>query len=180
MSPRILPQHSEPPAPEGPVYLDAVLRPNRSLSRRGYQITLLSLAAACTVGGLMFWSIGAFPVAGFLGLDVLLLWLAFRASYRSGARERERVRVTAERIDVCRRGPRGQVARWAVSPHFARVVVDEPEARHPEIALQAAGESLPLARCLSPHERLGFAEALRTAIGRARQERHPAPATGAV
>ena len=42
-------------------------------------IGLVSFAA-----GAMFFVVGAWPVVGFLGLDLLLIYLAFRASYRSG------------------------------------------------------------------------------------------------
>ena len=34
--------------------------------------------------GMMFWMLGAWPIMGFCGLDVLLVYIAFRASYRSG------------------------------------------------------------------------------------------------
>ena len=34
--------------------------------------------------GFSFWYIGAWPVFGFLGLDVLLLYYAFKINYKSG------------------------------------------------------------------------------------------------
>ncbi len=44
--------------------------------------------------GILFWSIGAWPIFGFFGLDVLLIYLAFRWNYRS-ARAREEISVSA-------------------------------------------------------------------------------------
>lgn len=173
---RIAPLDTEPPPPSGPVYLDAELRPNRSLSLRGFQIVMIALAAASFGVGCVFLAMGAWPVVGFFGLDILLVWLAFRASYRAGAREREQVRVTAERIDIASHDARGRVRRWCASPYFARVRLDEPEHAHPELALQAGPDTLALARCLSPDERRSFAGALETAIRRARTERHTVPA----
>jgi uncharacterized membrane protein len=170
---RITPQTAEPPPPSGPVYLDARLWPNRSLSVRGFQIVMLALAAASFVAGLVFLSMGAWPVVGFFGLDILLVWLAFRASYRAGRREKEEVRVTAERIDVARHDPRGGVRRWTLSPYFAKVDLAEPEDSHPEVSLRAGPDSLPLATCLAPEERRSFAGALQQAIDAARRERHP-------
>ncbi len=170
---RISDAQGPPPAPDGPVYLDAELRPNRSLSLNGFQIVMVVMAAASFAVGCLFLAMGAWPVIGFFGLDVLLLWLAFRASYRAGARERELVRVTAARVDVARADARGQTRWWTASPYFARVEVVEAEDAHPEISLRAGPDRLPLAVCLSPHERLGFAKALESALASARAERHP-------
>ena len=170
---RITDAPGPPPVPDGPIYMDAELRPNRSLSMNGFQIVMIVMAAASFAVGCLFLSIGAWPVIGFFGLDVLLLWLAFRASYRAGARERELVRVTAARVDVARADARGRTRWWTASPYFARVEVVEAEDAHPEISLRAGPDRLPLAVCLSPHERLGFAKALDTALASARAERHP-------
>ena len=170
---RITDANGPPPVPEGPIYMDAELRPNRSLSMSGFQLVMIVMAVASFAVGCLFLSIGAWPVIGFFGLDVLLLWLAFRASYRAGARERERVRVTAARVDVARDDAKGQTRWWTASPYFARVEVVEAEDAHPEISLRAGPDRLPLAVCLSPHERLGFAKALEAALASARAERHP-------
>ena len=45
----------------------------------------------------MFLLIGAWPVFGFLGLDVLLIYIAFRANFRA-ARAYEEVTVTATEL----------------------------------------------------------------------------------
>jgi uncharacterized membrane protein len=167
--------HSLPP-PDGPVYLDATLRPNVALSGRGFQIVMVAMAAGSFVVGCLFLSLGAWPVIGFFGVDVLLLWLAFRSSFARAGREREQVRVTGSRIDVRRTSRTGQRAGWFTSPHFARVIVERPEHTHPEVGLAAGPDRLALATCLSPQERIDFAGALENAIRRARAERHPATA----
>lgn len=68
------------------------LRPPRSLSRRGARNVVFLLAAATTTIGLIFWSVGAWPVIGFLGVDVIFLALAFHFSFRA-AREEERIEL---------------------------------------------------------------------------------------
>jgi len=57
------------------------LVPHRSLSRRGFHLLLGSLGTLSLTVGTIFWLAGAWPVIGFMGLDVLLLWVALRASY---------------------------------------------------------------------------------------------------
>jgi uncharacterized membrane protein len=171
---RILPLDAPPPRPVGTVYMDATLRPARSLDARGLKVIMLAMMAVCTAVGLVFWSLGAWPVVGFLGLDIALIWLAFRAHARSGARERELVTVTAERIQITHADHKGRERWWATSPQFARVELDTPDPLEASVALAAGPDRLALARYLSPPERKRFARALDGAIQRARAERHPA------
>ena len=44
------------------------------------RLVVLLVAAASLVASIPFVVLGFWPVAGFYGLDVLLLWLALRAS----------------------------------------------------------------------------------------------------
>ena len=73
------------------VFFERVLLPYRSLPPRGFTILMLVLAAISIAAGTLFVSLGAWPVCGFFGLDVGLVYLAFRLSYRS-ARQREMLR----------------------------------------------------------------------------------------
>ena len=63
-----------------------VLRPNVSLSRDGFIVLMVVFAAICLVAGGFFLALGAWPVFGFFGLDILLLYLAFRVNYRRARR----------------------------------------------------------------------------------------------
>lgn len=172
MATRIEPLSVKPPRPDGAVYMDAVLAPSRSLSPQGFQIVMLALAAMSFLCGLVFLSIGAWPVIGFFGLDVALVWLAFRSSFRSGQRQRESVVVASDAIHVGLRPVRGPDRWWGLNPHFARVDVAAAGTHEMEVALAAGPDRLPLGAFLSPSEREDFATALRDAIARARSERH--------
>jgi uncharacterized membrane protein len=176
MTTRITALASQPALAQGFVYMDAQLRPNRSLSVNGFRIVMLSMAAMSFFAGLGFLSIGAWPVIGFFGLDVVLIYLAFKVNFKSGERERETIRVTAEEVAISRTCYRGQTAWWQVSPAFARVHVEQLNDYEAAVRLTAGGTSVPLATCLSPPERLAFADALKTALDRARNERYPSPA----
>ncbi len=136
---------------------------------------MLSMAGMSFFTGLGFLAIGAWPVIGFFGLDVLLIYLAFKVNFRSGERERETIRVTASEIAISRTCYRGQVGWWQVSPTFARVLVEKVNDYEAHVRLTAGGTSVPLATCLSPPERLAFADALKAALDKARGERYPTP-----
>ena len=66
-----------------PTLFSAILTPHRSLGGAGFLVLMLAVIIVSFASGLFFFLIGAWPVMGFLGLDVLLIYWAFRISYRT-------------------------------------------------------------------------------------------------
>ena len=64
-----------------PTIFSATLTPHRSLGRVGFLVLMLLFGGVSFVTGMLFLVIGAWPVLGFFGLDVLLLYWAFRLNY---------------------------------------------------------------------------------------------------
>ncbi|AYV45833.1 hypothetical protein CFHF_11530 [Caulobacter flavus] len=153
------------------LYMDAVIRPNRSLSRAGMAMVLgVAIAFNLMVAAFLL-VVGAPPVLPFLGLDVLALWLALRASNRALSRS-ERVRVTAEAITVSREDEKGAKVVWTSPTAFTRVDLDQPGEHESRVRLFMSRRRVTLARALSPDERTAFARALEAAIRAARAERY--------
>ncbi len=155
--------------------VDLVLRPRRSLSPAGFALLMAAVGLTSFVAGLWFWIAGAWPVVGFLGLDVLLIWAAFKLNYRA-ARRYETVRLTDDALTVEQVCPRGRISRWsAAPPSWLRVVlvgaVDEPEAPQ-HLLVSSHGRTLEVGAFLSPIERLEVAAILRTALDRQRRPQH--------
>ena len=75
-----------PCRPAEPALFDAVLYPNRSLGRFGFHLLMAAIVLVSAAIGAAFVLAGAWPVTGFLGADVVLLYLAFRWNYRQGRR----------------------------------------------------------------------------------------------
>lgn len=146
----------------GPLLMDAELAPHRAASGRAIFWVLIAMGLVCGALSLMFWVMGAFPVAGFLGLDVLALWLAFRASRRQ-ALARERVQVAPDALAVTRRDSAGRARHWQAPAYWARV-----EAREAAVMLRVGPSALALGRALPIPERAHFATALREALARAK------------
>ena len=153
--------------PAGPYLFDAVLTPHRSLSPRGFAIlmTVIGLVGFC--GGIAFLLIGAWPVFGFFGLDVALIYWAFKASYRSG-RAHEIVRLTPRALTVERVDASGRAERWSFQPYWLRVAIDDPPGHASQLTLSSHGRSLAIGSFLSPGERAEFATALRLALAECR------------
>lgn len=145
---------------------DAILYPNRSLPNAGFLAVMAIVIGANVLFGIYFFSIGAWPVIGFCGLDVFLVWLAFRISYRQG-RLRERVIIRGGDMRVSRILPSGHESRWLLQPVWTRVVIDRPDEHEAQVRVVSKGRSLVLGAFLSPDERTTFGRSLADAIERA-------------
>jgi uncharacterized membrane protein len=141
----------------------AILRPPRSLSRRG-QILLLCFFALCaSLPGLFFFALGAWPVAGFLGLDVALLTLAFRA-YGVSARAEERIELTTDRLMIRRIPAFGRMREFSFNPYWARIRLKARTDGSNELSIGSHGRWLPIAAMLSPGEKAHLARELQDAL----------------
>ena len=160
------PKAAEPGADK--VWFDAVLHPHRSLSPVGFIILMVALASVSFTMGIMFLLAGAWPVFGFFGLDVLLVYIAFRANYRSGM-VYETLRLTSDDFTVRRVLPNGREKSWTFQPYWLRVQMDNPPTTESELKLLSHGRELVIGSFLTPDERLEVAEALTTALARNRR-----------
>jgi len=144
------------------VFLDAVLMPYRSLPPRGFFLLMGVLAGLSLLTGVICILIGAWPVFGFFGLDVLLVYLAFRVSYR-GARLRETVRLTDRALTVERVSPRGERRRWQFEPFWLRIRFEERDETS-TLTLASHGRAVVVGSFLAPEERRSFVARLRDAL----------------
>jgi uncharacterized membrane protein len=165
-----------PPAKKERVFFDAVLHPHRSLSPAGFAIVMSCVALAGLTLGTVFLLAGAWPVFGFCGLEIVLLYVLFRLNYRE-ARRHETVRLTDAALVVRRVAPSGSVKTWRFQPYWLRVSIDDPPRHHSQITLTSHGRSLVIGAFLTPAERLELATAIRDALESCRQAPPPcAPA----
>ena len=98
-----------------PKIFAATITPHRSLGSTGFLILMLGIGGVSFVSGMVFLLLGAWPVFGFLGLDVLLIYWAFRANFRA-ARAYEEVTVTASELTVRKVSQQGIGARMDAQP----------------------------------------------------------------
>jgi uncharacterized membrane protein len=139
------------------------LRPHRSLPPRGFTIVMLILAGASFIISVFFIAHGAWPVTPFCGLDVGLVYLAFRLSYRSG-RQREHLRLTTEELTLERVDVYGGRKRWRFQPFWLRVVLEERDPDTNRLYLASHGREVPVGTFLGPAERRKVAFSLKDAL----------------
>lgn len=154
-----IPQEDEREAGE----FSAILTPHRSLSPRGFLLLMLIISAVSFTTGMIFYFAGAWPVLGFFGLDVLLIYIAFKLNYRAG-RAYETVSITGNELTVTKVLPSGRSRSWTFNPYWARVEVFSRPGRASRLLLTSHGRALVIGSFLSEDERLEFADALRNAL----------------
>jgi uncharacterized membrane protein len=150
-------------AQAGPGTFHAVLTQHRSLGPTGFA-TLMSLVAGVSfVAGMVFMIAGAWPVFGFFGLDVLLIYGAFKLIYRAG-RAYETVAVTPDIFRLTRVDPAGREKHFELNPYWARVNLRERADGRTFLSVVAQGREIVVGRFLTDDERRDFAVALREAL----------------
>ncbi len=155
--------------PDGPVLYEATLRPHRSLSKPGFLIVMALLAGSSFIAGMAFLMMGAWPVFFFFGLDVVLVWWAFRANYRA-ARAHENILVTTNELHIRQVTARGAAFETSLNPRWVRLEVDKDELSGvTRVALRSRGTPLVIGAFLPPVQKAELANALASALAAAKR-----------
>lgn len=145
----------------------AVLTPHRSLGPKGFLALMIALGTISFMTGVMFLAAGAWPVFGFFGLDVLLVYVAFRLNYRSG-RLYETLEITPAQFILTRVHPSGRREQFGCNPYWARVNLREWPDGRTALSVISRGTELAFGAFLTDDERRDLASAVRDALLEAR------------
>jgi uncharacterized membrane protein len=153
---------------EAPLF-DARLNPHRSLGRRGFRALMIATFVASALVSLPFYLMGAWPVVGFMGLDVLALYLAFRVNFQS-ARAYEELRLTSLELLFARVSRRGARREWRFNPSWVRFErLDHEEFGTQRLSLISGGRRLEVGAFLGPDQKADLAARFSRALAQARR-----------
>jgi uncharacterized membrane protein len=150
-----------------PIY-QTRLTPHRSMTPRAFYVFIVAFCVAQLLFALPFLVMGAWPVAGFMGLDALALYVAFRISFRD-ARAYETLDVTPLELVFARVGAGGRRREWRFNPAWVRL----DQQVHEEfgtlsVALVFRGEAVEIGSFLGPEQKAALARDLTRALAMAR------------
>jgi uncharacterized membrane protein len=152
-----------------PEIFAALLTPHRSLNRTGFLVVMVFLSVVSFATGIAFLLMGAWPVFGFLGLDVLAIYFAFRINFRR-AQACEEISVTTTVLRLRRVSHRGHVMEWTFNPLWVRLDQEaDDEYGIERLYLASRGRRVAIASFLSPEEKANFSKALMAALHTARR-----------
>lgn len=159
----------EPACPaEKPVFA-AALFPHRSLTPGGFALLMGVVAAICASSAVFYVTLGAWPVAIFMAVDVLILYLAIRFSFRAG-RAREEVTVTRSDVLIRKIAPSGRRQDHHFNPFWARFHVQrQGEMGITAMRLTGEGRATTIGAFLNPDDRESFASAFAEALATAKR-----------
>jgi uncharacterized membrane protein len=153
---------------DAPLFEDT-LRPHRSLGLKGFRILMIAACAATTALSVLFFLLGAWPIVGFLGLDVLAIYIAFRANFRA-ARACEHFRLTYFELTFARISAKGARREWRFAPLWVRLEREDDEDYGPQrLTLVSRGRSWQIGRHVGPERKAQFAGGLARALVEARR-----------
>ena len=148
---------------------DARLNPHRSLGPTAFRNLMLSVFVLSAVVSLPFYLMGAWPVVGFMGLDVLALYVAFRVNFRA-ARAYEELRLTPLELTFARVNRRGGRREWRFNPIWVRFErIDHEEFGTQRLSLVSGGRSLEVGAFLGPDQKADLATKFSRALAQARR-----------
>ncbi len=152
-----------------PKLFSALLTPHRSLSRTGFLVLMAFLSIVSFAAGLAFLLMGAWPVFGFFGLDVLVVYWAFRINFRH-AKATEEISITPSELRVRRVSHRGHVVEWVLNPLWVQL----DQKTHAEFGIEklylvSRGRRVSVASFLGADEKASFAKALTAALQAAKR-----------
>jgi uncharacterized membrane protein len=154
---------AEPETEKGREPFRAVLTAHRSLGPRGFLLLMAFLALVSFVTGLAFYLKGAWPVLGFFGLDVAIIYIAFRLNYRSG-RTYETIEITDAQLTLTRVHPSGRAEQFNFNPYWTRVELAEGRDGRTTLSLRHHEKMIWFGRFLNDDERREVAHMLRQAL----------------
>src|SRR3954466_10283529 len=152
-----------------PELFSALLTPHRSLNRAGFLALMMFLSIVSFAAGLAFLLMGAWPVFGFFGLDVLAIYWAFRINFQSG-RASEEIHVTPCELRVRRVSHRGHVIEFVLNPLWVQL----DQKIHAEYGIEklylvSRGRRVSIGNFLGADEKASFAKALLAALQTAKR-----------
>ena len=143
-----------------------LLSPHRSLSTRGFYFVMF-LCLIISVGvGLFFYSLGAWPVISFFGLDILLIYIAFKINYKS-AKKTEKITLTHQELIVERQKLFGGSNSWKFKPpHWVKVTIKSHSNSSSRVVLSSHGEAIFIGDSVSEIERIETANKIKDGLER--------------
>jgi uncharacterized membrane protein len=150
------------------IVFQARLSPYRSLGAKGHALLFGCVIGVTFMISVPFYLLGALPVVGFFGLDVLLLWIAFRVS-NNRAKAYEELVLTHIALLFRRVTWRGRQSEWTFNPLWVKLAKEEhAEFGTQRIALVEGKRSVEMGAFLGPEEKADFASALKQALATAK------------
>ena len=161
-------------ATAGRLVFEATIRPHRSLTRRAARRIVGGLFAAAGLSALVFFLLGAWPVTGFCGGELVLAATLLLLHARS-ARASELVLLGERNLRVIRTDPRGRRAVCEMPSAWLAVRLEERAGTVPRLLVGVRDRQVEIGRMLGETAKRDLAASLAEAVESMRRPRFDNP-----
>jgi uncharacterized membrane protein len=152
-----------------PILFEAHCAPPSSLGQRGAWIATGAVAFACLLEGVVFLTLGAWPVLGFGVVEAGVVLGLFHLHRRWSARMLEVLVLTEDGLTIRRTDHQGKRQAIELDPYWARLHFEELPGRVSRLVLQQRERQVEIAAMLGEEQKRDLAEALGAALRRWRE-----------
>ncbi len=141
-------------------YLDIKIYPNQSLTPKGLLLLMFLITIPASFIGITFFILGAWPVLGFMGLEVLLIYIAFKVLFYKN-KFYEHIILDKEKLSIFFKKQNNTITKIELEPTWLQVQIENIYESEDMLTISSHGKKIILANFLIPEERVKLAKKIR-------------------
>ena len=145
------------------ILLEVSLSPNVSSRITTIRWILTLFGATCVALGVIFAVLGAQPVLGFMGVEIILLGAAYRFSIRN-TRMAEQLTLSSRHLIFRRIDRNGNISITNFEPHWLKVELFKVKGFSKHVIIASKGRARKVGAFLDPKEQLKLSNTLEQAL----------------
>ena len=139
------------------------LYPYRSLNKTGFFILMFSLGFVSFVAGIIFMIKGAWPVFGFFGLDVLLVYIFFKINFKSG-KKKEILILTKNQLIIEFYNSKKISKTYYLDAHWLQIRLSKLKNEMSKLKISSKNKSIIIGSFLRYQEKIDVVKSLKKAL----------------
>jgi len=139
------------------------LKPYRSLNKIGFITMMVVLSGFSFITGIIFMKKGAWPVFGFFGLDILLVYIFFRLSYKSG-KEFEVINLTKKKLIIKKYKEKKIIKTYILDANWVKIQIQNPLEHSSKLQISSKNKSIIIGSFLRLDEKIEVLQNIENAL----------------
>ena len=139
------------------------LYPYRSLNKTDFFILMFALGLISFIAGIIFMLKGAWPVFGFFGLDVLLVYIFFKINFRSG-KKKEILILTKNQLIIEFYNSKKISKTYYLDAHWLQIRLSKLKNEMSKLKISSKNKSIIIGSFLRYQEKIDVVKSLKKAL----------------
>ena len=144
-------------------YLDIKIYRNQSLTTRGLYILMFFITIPASYIGISFYVLGAWPVLGFMGFEILLIYIAFKILFYKN-KFYEHIILDSEKLNILFKKKNKIIKKIELEPTWVQIKIEKIYENEDTLIVSSHGKKIILANYLIPEEWLKLAGKIKSGL----------------